>query len=115
MTTVEVTTIKPDPTPKAPPAPAPPAPSRAGASALRSQRQAIVVVERRHARANDPKADTTAPGWCWVLGNARIGELFDQLFAEARLTWSAMVVPEEQHATFSELCAPISAPQSFVG
>ena len=65
-------------------------------------------------RADDPKAEQMAPGWSWVLGNARIGELFDQLFAEARLTWSSMVVPEEQHATFSELCAPVSAPQSFV-
>jgi lipopolysaccharide/colanic/teichoic acid biosynthesis glycosyltransferase/carbonic anhydrase/acetyltransferase-like protein (isoleucine patch superfamily) len=81
---------------------------------LRSQHQAIVVVERRMGRADDPKAEQMAPGWSWVLGNARIGELFDQLFAEARLTWSSLVVPEEQHATFSELCAPVSAPQSFV-
>lgn len=81
---------------------------------MRSLHQAIVVVERRMARAGDPKAEQMAPGWSWMLGNARIGELFDQLFAEARLTWSSMVVPEEQHATFSELCTPHSAPQSFV-
>jgi len=82
---------------------------------LRSQHQAIVIVERRMGRAGDPKGDEqAAPGWSWVLGNARIGELFDQLFAEARLTWSSMVVPEEQHATFAELCAPVAAPQSFV-
>ncbi len=65
-------------------------------------------------RAGDPKAEEAAPGWCWVLGNARIGELFDQLFAEARLTWSSLVVPEEQQATFAELCTPSTAPQTFV-
>jgi lipopolysaccharide/colanic/teichoic acid biosynthesis glycosyltransferase/carbonic anhydrase/acetyltransferase-like protein (isoleucine patch superfamily) len=81
---------------------------------VRSQHQAIVVVERRMGRSGDPKGEQMAPGWSWVLGNARIGELFDQLFAEARLTWSSMVVPEEQHATFSELCKPVSSPQSFI-
>jgi lipopolysaccharide/colanic/teichoic acid biosynthesis glycosyltransferase len=98
----------------APPAPAAPkvAALAPKAASVRSQHQAIVVVERRHARANDPKADAAAPGWCWVLGNARIGELFDQLFAEARLTWSSMVVPEEQRHTFAELCTPMSAPHS---
>jgi lipopolysaccharide/colanic/teichoic acid biosynthesis glycosyltransferase/NDP-sugar pyrophosphorylase family protein len=65
-------------------------------------------------RSGDPKGEQMAPGWCWVLGNARIGELFDQLFAEAHLTWSSMVVPEEQQATFSELCSPATAPQTFV-
>jgi lipopolysaccharide/colanic/teichoic acid biosynthesis glycosyltransferase/NDP-sugar pyrophosphorylase family protein len=82
---------------------------------VRSQHQAIVVVERRMGRSDDPKgSEQTVPGWCWVLGNARIGELFDQLFAEARLTWSSLVVPEEQHATFSELCTPATAPQTTV-
>lgn len=66
-------------------------------------------------RAADPKGgEQTAPGWCWVLGNAKIGELFDQLFAEAHLTWSSMVVPEEQQATFRQYCTPIASPQSFV-
>src|SRR4051812_23429800 len=65
-------------------------------------------------RAGDPKGEEMAPGWSWVLGNARIGELFDQLFAEARLTWSSLVVPEEQHATFAEVCAPVSSPHAFV-
>jgi lipopolysaccharide/colanic/teichoic acid biosynthesis glycosyltransferase/carbonic anhydrase/acetyltransferase-like protein (isoleucine patch superfamily) len=82
---------------------------------VRSRHQAIVVVERRMGRAGDPKGDEQmAPGWSWVLGNARIGELFDQLFAEARLTWSSLVVPEEQHATFAEVFAPVSAPHAFV-
>src|SRR5690242_4180991 len=82
--------------------------------AVRSHHQAIVVVERRMARAGDPKQEETAPGWSWVLGNARIGELFDQLFAGARLTWSSMVVPEEQQATFAEVCSAVAAPQSVV-
>jgi NDP-sugar pyrophosphorylase family protein len=82
---------------------------------VRSQHQAIVVVERRMGRALDPKGDEQmAPGWSWVLGNARIGELFDQLFAEAHLTWSSMVVPEEQQATFRNFCTPVASPQSFV-
>jgi lipopolysaccharide/colanic/teichoic acid biosynthesis glycosyltransferase/NDP-sugar pyrophosphorylase family protein len=83
--------------------------------AVRSQHQAIVVVERRMGRGTDAKGDEQMPpGWCWVLGNARIGELFDQLFAEARLTWSSMVVPEETQATFREYCTPIASPRSFV-
>ena len=94
--------------------PAPAAATPASRGAVRSHHQAIVVVERRMARAGDPRQEETAPGWCWVLGNARIGELFDQLFAEARLTWSSMVVPEEQHATFAEVCTPVAAPQSVV-
>jgi len=83
--------------------------------AVRSQHQAIVVVERRMGRAADPKGnEQMAPGWTWVLGNAQIGELFDQLFAEAHLTWSSMVVPEEQQATFRQLCNSVASPQSFV-
>src|SRR5206468_7854506 len=93
---------------------APRKPAAPARGAVRSQHQAIVVVERRMARAGDPKQEETAPGWSWVLGNARIGELFDQLFAEARLTWSSMVVPEEQQATFAELCTPATAPHTFV-
>jgi len=76
---------------------------------LRSQHQAIVVVERRMGRAGDAPEAGMAPGWSWVLGNARIGELYDQLFAEAQLTWSSMVVPEEHHATFAALGAPVAA------
>jgi lipopolysaccharide/colanic/teichoic acid biosynthesis glycosyltransferase/NDP-sugar pyrophosphorylase family protein len=100
------------PAPAAPRKSVPAAPVR---GAVRSLHQAIVVVERRMARAGDPRQEETAPGWSWVLGNARIGELFDQLFAEARLTWSSMVVPEEQQATFAEVCTPLAAaPQSVV-
>jgi lipopolysaccharide/colanic/teichoic acid biosynthesis glycosyltransferase/NDP-sugar pyrophosphorylase family protein len=92
-----------------------PSTSTAARGAVRSQHQAIVVVERRMGRSDDPKGnEQMPPGWCWVLGNARIGELFDQLFAEARLTWSSLVVPEEQAATFSELCTPATAPRTTV-
>ena len=84
-------------------------PASAPRGAVRSQHQAIVVVERRMGRATDAKDQSMAPGWSWVLGNARIGELFDQLFADAHLTWSSMVVPEEHHATFAGLGAPVAA------
>lgn len=93
---------------------APSAPSAAAVPSaprgqLRSQHQAIVVVERRMGRSGDPKGgEQMAPGWSWILGNAPIGEVFDQLFAEAQITWSSMVVPEEQQATFAALGAPLA-------
>src|SRR6476660_9013864 len=93
--------------------PASPTASRSRAP-VRSQQQAIVVVERRMARQGDPKIDQIVPGWQWTLGNARIGDLFDQLFAEARLTWSSLVVPEEATATFASLSPHMAAQQSVV-
>jgi lipopolysaccharide/colanic/teichoic acid biosynthesis glycosyltransferase/NDP-sugar pyrophosphorylase family protein len=74
----------------------------------RGLHQAIVVVERRLARQGDPKVEQQVPGWTWTLGNARVGDLYDQLFAEAHLTWSSLVVPEEATATFAAL-APHAA------
>ncbi len=58
-------------------------------------------------------------GWKWVLGNARVGDLYDRIFADAQLTWSCLVVPEEQHATFAALHAtaaagPSGAPSAIV-
>jgi lipopolysaccharide/colanic/teichoic acid biosynthesis glycosyltransferase len=95
-----------------PPTEAPPQPARAP---VRSQHQAIVVIERRMARQGDPKPESAAPGWQWTLGNARVGDLFDQLFAEARLTWSSAVVPEESTATFAALGPRMASQQSVVG
>src|SRR6476660_5546472 len=93
--------------------PASPTASRSRAP-VRSQQQAIVVVERRMARQGDPKPDQVVPGWQWTLGNARVGELFDQLFAEARLTWSSLVVPEESTATFADIGPRLASQQSVV-
>src|SRR6202035_78605 len=84
------------------------APSRPRA-AIRIEHQAIVVIERRMGRQGDPKGEQMIPGWQWVLGNARVGGLFDQLFAEARLTWSSLVCPEEQQATFAAVDTPAAS------
>jgi lipopolysaccharide/colanic/teichoic acid biosynthesis glycosyltransferase len=81
---------------------------------VRSHHQAIVVVERRMARQDDPRDQQLTPGWHWTLGNARIGDLFDQLFAEAHLTWSSVVVPEESTATFASLGPRMASQQSVV-
>jgi lipopolysaccharide/colanic/teichoic acid biosynthesis glycosyltransferase len=81
---------------------------------VRGQHQAIVIVERRMARAADPRDEQMAPGWSWILGNAKVGELFDRLFAEAHLTWSSMVVPEEHQDTFARLGAPVAADEPFL-
>src|SRR5436309_13995816 len=81
---------------------------------VRSQHQAIVVVERRMGRATDDKSEQMVPGWQWTLGNARVGQLYDQLFAEAHLTWSSLVVPEEHEATFAALGAPAAGPQPLL-
>ncbi len=85
-----------------------------GRSAVRSIHQALVVVERRMAREGDPRGEGMPPGWNWVLGNAKIADLFDQLFAESELTWSSLVVPEEQQATFAALSPPSVARQKIV-
>ena len=66
------------------------------------------------ARQGDPKAADLVPGWQWMLGNARVGELFDQLFADSRITWSSLVVPEESSATFAALAPQMSSQQSVV-
>lgn len=72
---------------------------------LRGEHQAIVVIERRMGRSSDQKNEPMAPGWQWVLGNARVGQLYDRLFADAQLTWSSLVVPEEHQATFAAVAA----------
>src|SRR5947209_2488625 len=77
--------------------------------------QAIVVVERRMARHGDPKIETQVPGWQWTLGNARIGQLYDQLFAEAHLTWTSLVVPEEATATFATLAPAVQPMVTYDG
>jgi lipopolysaccharide/colanic/teichoic acid biosynthesis glycosyltransferase len=73
-----------------------------------------VVIERRMGRQGDPKPEHNMPGWQWTLGNARVGDLFDQLFAEALLTWSSLVVPEESTATFAALSPRMASQQSVV-
>lgn len=80
----------------------------------RGLHQAIVVVERRMARQSDPKDGQHVPGWQWVLGNARIGQLYDQLFAEAHLTWSSLVVPEEATATFDGISSHACSAQPVI-
>ena len=86
--------------------PAPEAASQHGV--LRGLHQAIVVVERQMNRQGDPKVEQHMPGWQWMLANTRIGELYDQLFAEAQLTWSSLVVPEEATATFAAIAPRLS-------
>ena len=81
---------------------------------LRSQHQAIVIVERRMARQGDPKASQLVPGWQWTLGNARVGELFDQLFADSKITWSSLVVPEESSETFAALSPHLASQHAMV-
>ena len=88
-----------------------PPPPRA---AVRSEHQAIVVVERRLGRQGDPKVAEMVPGWQWILANARVGDLYDQLFADAKLTWSSLVCPEEQEATFASLSPLMSSQQSLL-
>ena len=87
--------------------------STAPRGVLRGVHQAIVVVEHQMARQGDPRGEQQTPGWQWTLGNARVGELYDQLFAEAHLTWSSLVVPEEASATFAAI-APQLAQQPIV-
>ena len=82
---------------------------------VRSEHQAIVILERRMGRQGDPRVEQMVPGWQWVLGNVRISGLFDQLFAEARLTWSNLICPEEQQATFAALSPPIASNHPLVG
>jgi lipopolysaccharide/colanic/teichoic acid biosynthesis glycosyltransferase/carbonic anhydrase/acetyltransferase-like protein (isoleucine patch superfamily) len=82
-------------------------------AALRSEHQALVVVERRRARHDDPRKAEEIPGWKWVLGNSRVADLYDRMLAEARLTWSCLVVPQEQKATFASLAAPTASRQSL--
>ena len=65
------------------------------------------------ARQGDPKGQEMPPGWKWVLGNARVGDLYDRIFTDAQLHWSSLVVPEEQRATFAAL-APNASGQSIV-
>ncbi len=66
------------------------------------------------AREGDLRDEGMPPGWNWVLGNAKISDLFDRMFAETELTWSSLVVPEEQHATFAALSPPSVARKSIV-
>lgn len=82
-----------------------PSAERQQRSSIRSADQAIVLVERRRSRQGDKRAEEMPPGWKWVLGNAPLGELYDRIFADAQLTWSSLVVPEEQQATFGALSA----------
>jgi lipopolysaccharide/colanic/teichoic acid biosynthesis glycosyltransferase len=94
--------------------PAPPA-LAATRGAIRSAHQAIVIIERRLARQGDPKAETLVPGWQWTLGNSRVGELFDQLFADSRVTWSSLVIPQEATASFAAISSRLAAQQSLIG
>lgn len=89
-------------------------PTTGSRAPARSQHQAIVIVERRMARQGDPRADQLVPGWSWMLGNAKVGELFDQLFADSRITWSSLVVPEESSGTFASIGPQLSSQQSVV-
>ena len=101
-------------TPTAEILPQTPAPAEPARGLRRGMHQAIVVVERRMARQNDPKVEHQVPGWQWTLGNARVGELYDQLFAEAQLTWTSLVVPEENAATFAALTPGATSVQPMV-
>jgi lipopolysaccharide/colanic/teichoic acid biosynthesis glycosyltransferase len=81
---------------------------------IRSAHQAIVIIERRLARQGDPKSETLVPGWQWTLGNTRVGELFDQLFADSRVTWSSLVIPQEATASFAAISSRLASQQSLV-
>ena len=65
-------------------------------------------------RQGDPKSEPLVPGWHWTLGNTRVGDLFDQLFADARITWSSLVIPEEAQTTFAGMNPRLAAAQPVV-
>ena len=82
---------------------------------VRSENQAIVIIERRNVRQGDDKTEQLIPGWHWVLGNTFVGDFFDQLFADANLTWASLMVPAEVSNSFGFLSQRIASKSSIVG
>ena len=78
------------------------------------ENQAIVVVDRLLSRRNADAPESLPIGWDWVFANTPVPRLFEELFAEVGLAWSATILPEEQSATFADVAAKIVPRTSLV-
>jgi lipopolysaccharide/colanic/teichoic acid biosynthesis glycosyltransferase/carbonic anhydrase/acetyltransferase-like protein (isoleucine patch superfamily) len=78
------------------------------------ENQAIVVVDRLLSRRNADAPESLPAGWDWVFANTPVPRLFEELFAEAGLAWSAAILPEEQSTTFADVAARIVPRTSLV-
>ena len=78
------------------------------------ENQAIVVVDRLLSRRNADAPESLPAGWDWVFANTPVPRLFEELFAEAGLAWSAAILPEEQTATFADVATRVVPRTSLV-
>src|SRR5687767_10134931 len=78
------------------------------------ENQAIVVLDRLLSRRNADAPESLPTGWDWVFANTPVPRLYEELFAEAGLAWSATILPEEQSATFADVAAKIVPRTSLV-
>jgi lipopolysaccharide/colanic/teichoic acid biosynthesis glycosyltransferase len=78
------------------------------------ENQAIVVVDRLLSRRNADAPESLPEGWDWVFANTPVPRLFEELFAQAGLAWSAAILPEEQTVTFADVAANVVPRTSLV-
>lgn len=75
------------------------------------EHRAVVLIER-----TDSGTESALPiGWECLFANARLSDLFEHMFARGDAAWHSMLLPEEQHPTFSSLMPADMRVASIVG